>query len=118
MRFRWFYFAAVFIVLLLMVIADQMFDAMKGAGIIGKDSMVIKSVGWILLGLLVLSGLSASRYWSASKRLISEEIESRNNNRRLLISMISTVLLFAILLTLVNIADIGRWIFYLMYGQT
>lgn len=107
MKVNWYYFASLFTVILLMVVTDQIFDAMEAAKVINGDSMIIKVLGWVLMLLLVFTGLLASKYTTQNS---TTNTECQSSNMQLITSMIVMLLVFIILLIVINILDVGNWI--------
>ncbi len=108
MKINWYYFASLFTVILLMVVTDQIFDAMKVAKVISDDNIVIKVTGWILMLLLVFTGLLASKYATQNNTTDTESQSSVST--QLVTSMVLMLLVFIVLLIVINILDIGNWI--------
>jgi len=104
---KWIYLAAIFIVLLIMVIVFQLFDAVENAGYIASGSFEKKMVGWGLLVLQIAMVLKASRYWKSDVRKTLTYQERRKQN----IGAIITLTIFVVLLIAFNLIDVGAWLF-------
>lgn len=110
-RPRWLYFSSMFIVIFLIVITDQFFDAMKAANSIQEGALVIRVVGWILFGFLVGSGLLASKYVRLNRTMERSKEHQRAADRRGVLSMLFMVLVFLIALTVIHQVNVGAWIY-------
>lgn len=104
---KWIYLAAIFIVLLIMVIVFQLFDAVENAGYIASGAFEKKMVGWGLLVLQIAMVLKASRYWKSDVRKTLTYQERRKQN----IGVIITLTIFVVLLIAFNLIDVGAWLF-------
>ena len=111
MKQRWPYFASIFVVILLIVVVDQYFDAMKAVNLIKEDSAVIKTVGWVLFALLILSGLLASNYVSSGKKGENAANWDSLSDWYLVAKMLMMVVIFCILLVAIISFNLGGWIF-------
>jgi cytochrome bd-type quinol oxidase subunit 2 len=108
---RWIYFASIFIVILILVITNQFFDAMKAENTIQEGALVIRIVGWIFLGLLIGATLLGSKYVPLNRTVERSKERQKAADRRLVLNMLFMVLVFLIALTVIHQVNVGAWLY-------
>lgn len=102
---------ALFSFILLMVIVFQFFDAIENAGYIEENSLEKKFVGWGLLALQILAALESSKYLRKEVRSQLPDWERRKQD----ITIIIILAVFLTILVVLNLIDLGSWIFNVMF---